>query len=225
MKPELFVGNLNYSSWSLRPYLALSWAGIEFDLREIDLDQPGYGSDGIDAIKALTPTAKVPVLRVGEITVADSLAISEWAHETGVLPLYPAEALARARVRAVVAEMHSGYTAVRRDLSMNIRRRCVARDLPAETEREIRRLDDLFATLRAAHAAEGAHLFGARTLADAFFTPVATRFRTYGIALSPLAQAYCDTLLADAAYLAWEARLLAQPARAFSRSNTDQLYA
>lgn len=225
MKPELFVGNLNYSSWSLRPYLALSWAGIDFELREIDLDQPGYGGEGIAQIKALTPTAKVPVLRVGEITVADSLAISEWAHETGVLPLYPTDPLERAQVRAVVAEMHSGYTAVRRDLSMNIRRRCSARGLPEETEREIRRLDDLFATLRAAHAAEGAHLFGARTLADAFFTPVATRFRTYGIALSPPAQAYCDTLLADPAYLAWETRLLAQPARGFSRSNTDQLYA
>ena len=224
MKPELFVGNLNYSSWSLRPFLALTWAGIEFELREIDLDQPGYGGDGIAELRALTPTAKVPVLRVGQITVADSLAISEWAHETGTAPLYPADPLARAQVRAVVAEMHAGYPGVRRDLSMNIRRRCVAHGLPAESEREIRRLDELFAGLRAAHASAGPHLFGARTLADAFYTPVATRFRTYGIPLSSQAQSYCDTLLADAAFVEWESRVLAQPVRGFSRSNTDQLY-
>lgn len=224
MKPVLFVGNLNYSSWSLRPFLALRWAGIDFDLQLIDLDQPGYGGDGIAELLALTPTGKVPVLKIGDACIADSLAISEWAHETGAQPLYPADPLARARVRSVVAEMHSGFAGVRRDLSMNIRRRCTAFGLPPETQREIRRLDQLFAGLCREHASAGNHLFGARTLADAFFTPVATRLRTYGIPLSPEAQAYCDTLLADAAFVSWEARILAEPARGFSRSGTDQLY-
>jgi glutathione S-transferase len=225
MKPVLYVGNLNYSSWSLRPYLALRWAGIDFDLHEVELDQPGYGGDGIAELLALAPTGKVPILRLGDTCVADSLAISEWAHETGMHPLYPADSLARARVRSVVAEMHSGYAGVRRDLSMNIRRRCTAFGLPDDTQREIQRLDRLFSGLRQEHASAGSHLFGLRTLADAFFTPVATRFRTYGIPLSPDAQSYCDTLLADPAFLEWEARVLAQPARGFSRSNTDQLYA
>lgn len=224
MKPVLYVGNLNYSSWSLRPFLALRWAGIDFDLVEIELDQPGYGEYAIAEVLAVNPTGKVPALRLGERVIGDSLAISEWAHEAGQ-PLYPADLTERALVRSAVAEMHSGFAAVRRDLSMNIRRRCRAHGLPADTLRDIARLDTLFGSQRLAHAANGPFLFGTRTLADAFFTPVATRFRTYGIEISPAAQAYCDTLLADADFRDWEARALARPAQTFSRSNVDQLYA
>lgn len=224
MKPVLYVGNINYSSWSLRPYLALRWAGIDFDLAEIDLDQPGYGESAIAAIRAVHPAGKVPLLRVGDVVVADSLAISEWAHETGPQPLYPSDPLARALVRASVAEMHAGFAAVRRDLSMNIRRRCVAYDLPPETLRDIARLDAIFGAEREARAADGSFLFGARTLADAFYTPVATRFRTYGIQLSAAAQAYCDTLLADAAFRDWETQVLARPATTFSRAPIDAMY-
>lgn len=222
MKPILYVGNINYSSWSLRPYIALRWAGIDFDMVEVNLDQPGYGDYAIAEILAFNPAGKVPALRVGAAVIVDSLAISEWASETGS-SLYPQDPLARALVRSAVAEMHSGFAAVRRDLSMNIRRRCKAFGLPADTVRDIARLDALFAGHRK-YAAEGPFLFGQRTLADAFFTPVATRFRTYGIELSADAQAYCDTLLADAAFLAWEQMVLAQPVTGFSRANIDGLY-
>jgi glutathione S-transferase len=222
MTPVLYVGNINYSSWSLRPYLALIYAGIEFQLQEVDLDQPGYGDYAIADILAINPAGKVPVLRVGDTLIADSLAISEWAHDSG-RPLYPADPLARALVRSAVAEMHSGFAAVRRDLSMNIRRRCKAHGLPADTLRDIARLDQLFAHRQ--HPERGPYLFGERTLADAFYTPVATRFRTYGIELSGAAQAYVDTLLADEPFQRWERMVLAQPATGFSRSNTDQLYA
>ncbi len=222
MKPVLYVGNINYSSWSLRPFIALRWAGIDFDMVEVNLDQPGYGEYAIAEILAFNPAGKVPALRVGEIVIADSLAIAEWASETG-RSLYPQDPLERAMVRSVVAEMHSGFAAVRRDLSMNIRRRCRAFGLPADTLRDIARLDALFAGHR--QHRDGPFLFGQRTLADAFFTPVATRFRTYGIALSADAQAYCDTLLADAAFLEWEQKVLAQPHAGFSRAPIDQLYA
>jgi glutathione S-transferase len=223
MKPVLYVGNINYSSWSLRPFLALRWAGIDFDMVEVELDQPGYGECAIAEILAFNPAGKVPALRIGDAVIADSLAICEWASETGT-SLYPQDALARALVRSVIAEMHSGFAAVRRDLSMNIRRRCKAFGLPADTLRDIARLDALFSGHRR-HAVVGPFLFGQRTLADAFFTPVATRFRTYGILLSADAQAYCDTLLGDAAFLEWERMVLAQPAKSFSRANIDGLYA
>ena len=223
MKPILYVGNINYSSWSLRPYIALRWAGIDFDMIEVDLDQPGYGDYAIAEILAFNPAGKVPALRIGDAVIADSLAIGEWASETGT-SLYPNKPLARALVRSAVAEMHSGFSAVRRDLSMNIRRRCKAFGLPADTLRDIKRLDALFASHRQ-HAAAGPFLFGQRTLADAFFVPVATRFRTYAIELSADAQAYCDTLLADAAFLEWERQVLAQPVKGFSRANIDALYA
>jgi len=226
MKPRLYVGNCNYSSWSLRPWLALRWAGIDFDETSIDLDQPGYGESNIAAIRAISPTGKVPVLRIGGEAVWESIAIAEWAAEnsrTG--PLLPADPLLRAQARAVVAEMHAGFGALRRDLPMNIRRRCRATGLPPETQTDIARVDALWSGLRERHAANGPYLFGPRSFADAFYLPVATRFRTYAIALSPAAQAYCDTLFADAAFREWEARALAEPAKPFSRAKTDSLYA
>jgi glutathione S-transferase len=120
--------------------------------------------------------------------------------------------------------MHAGFGGLRRDLPMNIRRRCRASGLPPDTLRDIARVAAMWAELRVRHGAQGPFLFGARSLADAFYLPVATRFRTYAIALSPAAQAYCDTLLADAAFREWEARARAEPAEPFSRARTDSLY-
>ena len=226
MKPRLYVGNCNYSSWSLRPWLALRWAGIDFDETSIDLDQPGYGESNIAAIRAISPTGKVPVLRIGGEAVWESIAIAEWAAEnsrTGAL--LPADPVARGQARAVISEMHAGFGALRRDLPMNIRRRCRASGLAAETLADIARVDAMWSELRGRHGTRGPHLFGARSLADAFYLPVATRLRTYAIALSPAAQSYCDTLFADAAFREWEARALAEPAKPFSRARTDSLYA
>jgi glutathione S-transferase len=225
MQAELLIGNRNYSSWSLRPWLALRWAGIDFQDRLVDLDQPGYGESKIAEILAVTPTGKVPALRLGALVIWDSLAIAEWAGEnTRGAPLLPSDSGLRAQVRSVLCEMHAGFAAVRRDLSMNIRRRCQAYDLPVDTLADIARLDQLFSTARRKHADDGDFLFGQRTLADAFFTPVATRFRTYGISVSPLAQAYCAQLLADADFQAWEALALQEPNVTFSRANIDGLF-
>jgi glutathione S-transferase len=218
----LYFGNRNYSSWSLRAWLCLRWAGIAFDETVIELDQPGYGGDGVADVLAVSPSGRVPVLDLGAARIWDSLAIAEWAAENHrAAPILPEESLLRAQVRSAAAEMHSGFAALRRDLPMNIRRRCSASGLPRETLADIERIDRMWSDRR---RADGEFLFGRRSLADAFYVPVATRFRTYSIALSAKAQAYCDTLLSDGAFRQWEAAVLAEPAKRFSRANFDELY-
>lgn len=224
MMTTLFIGPRNYSSWSLRPWLALKWAGLPFEERLVDLDAAGYGERKIAAVAAVSPGGTVPALHHGDLRLWDSLAICEWAAEQKPDVLWPREANDRALARAVVCEMHSSFAGVRRDLSMNIRRRCEARGLPAETLRDIARIEEIWSGLRARYRGAGAHLFGKRSIADAFFTPVATRFRTYGITLGPTAQEYAATLLADEAFLEWE-RLGEAEWRPFSRADTDRLYA
>jgi glutathione S-transferase len=229
MTPQLWLGNRNYSSWSLRAWLVMKWSGLPFTEAFVDLDQPGYGEGGIAEIRAVSPTGRVPVLVLGDVAVWDSLAIAEWAAERaaeqpGAARLWPADPLLRAQARAVTAEMHSGFAGMRRDLSMNIRRRCTATGLPAETLADVRRIDAMWTTLRHAHGARGSWLFGERSIADAFYLPVATRFRTYGVALSHDAQAYAQTLLGEPAFREWETAVLAQPARRFARAGFDDLY-
>lgn len=209
MKPTLFIGNKNYSSWSLRPWLVLRWAGIAFEEHELQLNAPGYGQGRIAAVRAVSPSGTVPALHVDDLVVWDSLAIAEWAAEQ-VAPgqLWPADATLRAQARAVTAEMHSGFAAVRRDLPMNIHLRSPAKDWPEDTRRGLERLVELFSHCRAAHAAEGPWLFGQRSIADAFYTPVASRLRSYGVTLPAEAGAYCATLLGDADFMEWEAESL-----------------
>lgn len=222
MRPTLHVGNRNYSSWSLRPWLCLKWAGLDFATVDVELDRPGYGAEGIAEVKAISPSGKVPVLHVDGVAIWDSLAIAEWAAERAPAALLPAASLARAQMRSAVAEMHSGYAALRRDLPMNIRRRARARDLPAETLRDLARLDELWRWCRRTHGAAGPYLFGARSMADAFYLPVVTRLRTYAVVPgSAEAQAYCATMLDDPAFREWEAGVLSQPAKVFSRAPID----
>ena len=206
MTPILTIGNKNYSSWSLRPWLCLRWGGIAFTENLVRLDAPGYGQGGIPAVLAVSPSGTVPALQAGDLTVWDSLAIAEWAAEqTAPGVLWPRDAARRAEARAVTAEMHSGFAAVRRDLPMNIHRRSPPQPWAPETQRGLERIEAIWAGCRARFADEGPWLFGARSIADAFFTPVATRLRSYGVALGPVAGAYRDTLLDDADFKAWEA--------------------
>jgi glutathione S-transferase len=223
--PVLFIANRNYSSWSLRAWLALRWSGLNFAEHLIDLDQPGYGELAVAEVLALHSSGKLPILRVDGQVIADSLAIAEWANDySSNAELLPKDRVLRARVRAVVAEMHSGFADVRRALTMNIRRRCRAFDLDAGTLRDIARLCDIFVRHRTEFMDDGPWLFGIRTLADAFFVPVATRFRTYDITLPEIAQAYCHTLLGDADFKHWEQLVLDEAAIPFSRANFEQLY-
>lgn len=225
MKPRLYIGNLNFSSWSLRAWLTLRWAGVDFEEVLIDLNQPGYGESAICEVLAISPSGKVPALVTGSETVWDTLGIAQWAIcNGGQDSLLPKDAQCRNRLWSVVGEMHSGFGAVRRDLSMNIRRRCTAHDLPADTRADIARMDALWSDCRERFGRTGGFLLGERSLADAFFLPVATRFRTYGIPLSPVAEAYMTHALQAPAFLAWEARVKAEPVRPFGRAIIDGLF-
>lgn len=205
MKNTLYIGNKNYSSWSLRPWLCLKWAGIAFEEREIQLAQPGYGQHAIAEILRVAPNGRVPALHAGDLVIWDSLAIAEWAaEEAAAAQLWPRDRRLRAEARAVVAEMHSGFACVRRDLSMNIRRRVKVHTWPEETVAELKRIEAMWADLRSRHSARGPWLFGERTIADAFYAPVATRIRTYGVTFTRAAQSYCDAVFADADFRIWE---------------------
>ena len=201
---ELTIGNKNLSSWSLRPWLLLRQASIPFEEHVMLFETPGFRS----AILDVSPTGRVPVLRHGDVTVWDSLAIAEYVAE--IFPeakLWPDDRAARARARAVSAEMHAGFANVRTHLSMDVTAR-VPRSVPStETEADIRRITAIWTDCRTRAGASAAEpfLFGRFSVADAMFAPVAFRFRTYGVPLDGLAREYCETLLALPAMRAWEA--------------------
>ncbi|MEQ1708287.1 MAG: glutathione S-transferase family protein [Terricaulis sp.] len=200
--PILYIGNKNYSSWSMRPWLALKWGGIAFEERVIPLGGEGYGRSEIKEVRAVSPSGRVPALHLGATIIHESLAICEWAAEQAP-SLWPAVALARAQARAVACEMHAGFAALRRDLSMNVRRRLAhAPQWPTDTLADLERLHALWADLQARHG--GPFLFGARSIADAMFAPVATRLRTYAVETPPGVRGYCETIFADAAFQEWE---------------------
>ena len=216
MQPVLYVGNRNYSSWSLRPWLVLEWGKLGFETRLIELGGPGYGERQMAAVLAVSPGGTLPVLHVGEDVIGDSLAIAEWAAEQ-VPELWPREARKRALARSVTCEMHSGFSALREELICNIRRRAEPRALSARVRREIARVQSIWSTLCASSG--GPYLFGASpTIADAFFTPVATRFRTYGVTLDAAAQRYSEVLLANPEFRQWEALAEQEP---FTMATTD----
>lgn len=225
MTVTLYVGERNYSSWSLRPWLALMWGEIEFEERFISLDQSGYGEGKIAAIKAVSPSGRVPALDAHGVAIWDSLAISEWAAENAPrVKLWPTDASTRAIARSVTCEVHSGFPALRRDLPMNIRRRCAAQPWPRDTTIDLERVGAVWNEYRHAHAGAGPYLFGTRSIADAFFTPIATRLRSYSVSLGAIADEYRDMLLADPAFKHWEARALEEWKAPFSRADIDGLY-
>ena len=212
---QLVIGNKNYSSWSLRPWIALTHAGVPFQEVKLRLDE-GEDTPFKRRLAALgVPTARVPVLVDDDgFVVWDSLAIVETVAER--FPdrgLWPAGARERARARSLAAEMHSGFGALRTHCCMNIEARLgdVGRRVLAEqagVRQELARFDALVSEALAASG--GPFLFGAFGIVDAFYTPVATRMRTYGLPLSPAAQGYVDRVLALPAFRAWEAEALAE---------------
>ena len=207
--PILYIGNKNYSSWSMRPWLALKWGAIAFDERVIPLGGEGYGKSQIREVVAVSPSGRVPALHVDGVVIYDSLAICEWAAEQAP-SLWPKDKVARALARSAAAEMHSGFAAIRNAFSMNIRRRMPkAPAFDADTQAD---LDRLFALWRERLAASGGpFLFGERSIADAMFAPVATRLRTYHIDTPAEVAAYCSAIFADDAFKQWEAAGAAEP--------------
>jgi glutathione S-transferase len=211
MKPVLYVGNRNYSSWSLRPWLVLSWGGLDFETRVVQLGGPGYPERRMPSVLAVSPAGTVPALHLGDDVIGDSLAISEWAAEQAPA-LWPEDAIARAHARTVVCEMHSSFGALRANLPCNIRRRAEPRAHGEAVRRDIERIETIWTSLRARFGKGGDYLFGAApSIADAFFTPVATRFRTYAVTIGSEAQRYADALLADPVFRRWQDDAIAEP--------------
>ncbi len=204
--PVLYIGNKVYSSWSMRPWLVLTRAGIGFDERMVHL----YDDQAAARLQALSPAATVPVLVVDGVAIWDSLAICEWAAEQ-VTGLWPADPVARAQARSVVATMHAGFPAMRRVFTHNIRRRMPLRqDAPDDALRDVAQMSAILSHVLSRWGGEPGFLFGQWSIADAFYTPVAVRARAYVWTLPPVVQAYFDTLLAQPEFLAWQDDALAE---------------
>ena len=202
----LFIGNRNYSSWSLRPWILLRHLGLAFDEVVIPLDQP----DTRARILAVNPAGRLPLLRHGPLDVWESIAICEYACELAGRGL-PAERAARARARAVSAEMHAGFAALRAAWPMNVR--AVGRHAAPtpELERDLARITLLWEECRRRAADRGPWLFGEYSIADAMLAPVALRFRTYGATPPGAAGGYLATVLADPLLAPWIEAAAAEP--------------
>ncbi|MDK9691366.1 glutathione S-transferase family protein [Azospira sp.] len=201
---QLVIGNKNFSSWSLRPWLLLKQAGLPFREIPVRLRQ----ADTKAQILAHSPSGKVPALIDGDLTVWDSLAICEYLAEKASLnhvDLWPADPKARAEARSVSAEMHSGFAALRQQMSMEVAASRPGEGQTPEVLADIARIAALWTSSRERFAAAGPFLFGDFSVADAMYAPVAFRFHTYGVELPPLAAAYRDTLLALPAMQEWAA--------------------
>jgi glutathione S-transferase len=194
----LTIGNKNYSSWSLRPWLLLKHVGLRFDERLIPLDTPEFARD----IATISPARRVPVLQHGALLLWDSLAICEYACELAGRG-WPAEREARAVARSVCAEMHAGFSILRSQWPMNAR--ALGRRTASNPERsaDISRIEDLWADCRRRFGARGPWLFGEYSVADAMYAPVVLRLRTYGAQLRPGSTDYVTTVLADGHLRDW----------------------
>jgi glutathione S-transferase len=202
---ELIIGTKQWSSWSLRPWLALKRTGVAFDETLITLRQGGV-TDA--AIAARSPSGLIPALKDGDVVIWDSLAICEYlADKFPEAGLWPKDPMARALGRAAAAEMHGGFTSLRGECSMDLKAESHVAELSDATHKNIRRIVALWSDLLERFG--GPFLVGEWSIADAFYTPVATRFRTYGVKLSDFgdtgaAGAYAERLLQTSEYLAWE---------------------
>lgn len=211
---KLHIGNKNYSSWSMRPWVAMRQAGIDFEEVMIRFDAFATGSAFKNAIGAISPAARVPVLMDGDLAIWDSLAIMEYlAEQYPDRALWPADRRARARARSVCAEMHSGFLGLRGACMMNIEARLpdvgalALRDKP-QVRADLDRLTAMWSELLAQHG--GPMLFGAFGIADAFFAPVVMRMVTYALPVPAPVAAYIERVRALPAVSEWVEAALAE---------------
>jgi glutathione S-transferase len=208
MALKLVIGNKNYSSWSMRPWLALRANDIAFD----EVFIPLYTGEADKArILNFTHSGKVPALIDGDITIWDSLSIIEYVAERfPETRLWPEDRARRAHARSISAEMHSGFVALRNECGMNLHRPIGAIALSADAEANVARIQQIWIECRERYAKLGPFLFGAFGGADAMFAPVVHRFRTYAIPVAPGALAYMDTMLSQPAFQEWTRAGLAE---------------
>jgi glutathione S-transferase len=208
MALQLVIGNKNYSSWSMRPWLALRASNIAFE----EIFIPLYtGEADKKRILGFTHSGKVPALIDGDVTIWDSLAIIEYlAERFPQARLWPEERADRAHARSISAEMHSGFAALRNECGMNLHRPVGAIALSADARADIARVQQIWSECRERHGKSGPFLFGPFGGADAMFAPVVHRFRTYAIAAAPDVRRYMDAMMSLPAFAEWTSAALAE---------------
>lgn len=208
MSLTLVIGNKNYSSWSMRPWIALKATNIAFEEVLIPLYT---GDTDKQRILAFTRSGKVPALVDGDVTVWDSLAIIEYAAERfPEARLWPQDRASRAHARSISAEMHSGFMALRNECGMNLHRPVGAKVLSDNAKADIARVQQIWSECRERYGTKGPYLFGAFSGADAMYAPVIHRFKTYAIDASPPAREYMETMSALPAFREWTSAGLAE---------------
>jgi glutathione S-transferase len=209
MTLKLVIGNKNYSSWSMRPWLAMRASNIDFE----EVFIPLYTDDPADKARILSfsRAGKVPALIDGNVTIWDSLAIIEYlAERFPESRLWPDDRASRAHARSVCAEMHSGFLPLRNECGMNLHRPIRAVALSADARANVARVEEIWTECRERYGRLGPFLFGAFGAADAMFAPVVHRFRTYAVEVAPAARAYMDTMMALPAFDEWTKAGLAE---------------
>jgi glutathione S-transferase len=202
---KLVIGNKNYSSWSMRPWIGLKAAAIPFDEEVISL----YVDGSREQILRHSPAGKVPVLIDGDVHVWESLAILEYAAEKFPKSgLWPSEPAARAHARAISTEMHAGFAALREECGMNLWRPPGKKTLSADAQANIARVQEIWTGCRTQFGKGGPFLFGRFTAADAMYAPVVARFETYAIDVSPIASAYMRAMTSLAVWQEWRSAAL-----------------
>ncbi|MBY4675608.1 glutathione S-transferase family protein [Marinobacterium sp. CAU 1594] len=208
---KLVIGNKNYSSWSLRPWLLMQHFGLACEEIPIALFTPQMAAE----LPALSPSGKVPVLHDGDVVIWDSLAICEYLSERYLDGRgWPADLAIRGHARAVCAEMHSGFAALRSEMSMNLRRPIGRRAEHAVSDQchaDIRRIEQIWLDCLARY--DGPWLFGEFSIADAMFAPVASRLHTYAVELSAEATGYVERQLSQPAFQQWRKAALQETGR------------
>ena len=208
MALKLFIGNKNYSSWSMRPWIAMKVAGIAFEETVVPLDTPEFKAK----VGAVSGNGKVPLLIDDDIKVWESLAILEYlAEKFPKAGLWPADAAARAHARAIAHEMHGGFQPMRGHLAMNMWRPVKKRALNLDVEANIKRIEAMWADCRARFGSGGPFLFGRFGAPDAMYAPVVARFHTYAVDVSAGTRAYMDAVMALPAWREWHAAAVKEP--------------
>jgi glutathione S-transferase len=204
----LLIGNKSYSSWSMRPWIAMKVAGIPFAEEVISLDDANFK----ERVQAISPVGKVPCLTDGDTRLWESLAILDYlAEKYPQSGLWPAAAGARAHARSIAAEMHAGFAPLRQHYPMNLRRPVKRREPTAEVADNIGRIDRMWTDCRARFGQGGPFLFGRFGAADAMYAPVVSRFHTYAADVGREARAYMDAVMALPAWTEWCAAALKEP--------------
>ena len=208
MTLKLIIGNKNYSSWSMRPWIAMKVAGIAFEETVISLNAPEFKAH----VGPVSGTGKVPVLIDNDVRVWESLAILEYlAEKFPAAGLWPADVSARALARAIANEMHAGFLPLRRHLPMNMWRPVIKRELTPEAETNVQRIEAIWNDCRARFGKDGPFLFGHYGAADAMYAPVVSRLHTYAVAVGARARAYMKAVMALPAWREWHAAAIKEP--------------